>query len=123
VLFYHWQNKGKAPACLALRFASTLPPVTLETVRAFVKACAVPGVTSFSQAARLVDGQGASSRRTFSALPDSACRIIRETFAARRQAEIAARKLVSQFSVQTHALLAADGTRSRRLVKLLEGLA
>ena len=106
------------PECLALRFAATLPAVPVETLKTFVKACAVPGITHWSQAFRLTEAQGASFQRVFSAVPERARRIIRETFAARRQAEIAARKLVRQFSVQTHALLAADVTRSRRLVKL-----
>lgn len=51
--YYHWRRSGRTPECLALRFSSTLPPVPPEIVRAFVDACAVAGVTHFSQAIRL----------------------------------------------------------------------
>ena len=120
--FYHWKRNGKTPECLALRLASKWPPVPTETVRAFVGACAVAGVKHYSQAFRLVDLKGFSYSRIFSALPDRLRQTIRETFLARRQAEIEARKLTRQLRGQMHRLIVADATRIRRLKKLAEGL-
>lgn len=121
-LYYHWLKNGKSAQCLALRFGSKLPPVPLETARAFVMACAVEGVVKFSQAVRLADTGGHSCRRLFSALPEQALRSIRETFVARRQAEIEASKLVRQHQAQMRRRLAADAARSRRLKSVAEGL-
>jgi hypothetical protein len=121
-LFYFWSKNGRTPECLALRFASTLPPVPLETVQAFVRACAVPGVTKFSEAARLVDNGGVSFRRILSALPDRVWRSIRQSFRARRQGEIEARKLVNHLQVKMRRLLAADVTRSRQVNRQVEFL-
>jgi hypothetical protein len=91
-------------------------------VRAFVAACAVAGVTHFSQAFRLTDSKGLSYRRICSALPDQALRTIRDTFVARRKAEIEARKLVKQTQGKLHRLLASDATQSRKLTRLAESL-
>ena len=119
-LFYVWRRNGRTPACLALRFASKLPPVPPEIVRAFVTACAVAGVTHFSQAFRLTGSKGFSYRRILAAVPDQALRAIRGTFKARRQAEIEARKQVAQFQGQMHRLLTADASRSRKLKRLAD---
>ena len=136
--YYRWQRGGRTPECIAVRFISKLPPVPPETVRAFVAACAVAGVSHFSQAFRLTDSKGLSYRRVCSALPDQVLRAIRETFKARRLAEIEARKLVKQFREkehslevegrklanqfrdQKHRLIAADVVRSRKLAMLVE---
>jgi hypothetical protein len=136
--YYRWQRGGKTPECIAVRFISKLPPVPPETVRAFVAACAVAGVSHFSQAFRLTDSKGLSYRRVCSALPDQVLRAIRETFKARRLAVIEARKLVNQFREQKHSLeiearrlanefhgqkrrlLAADVARSRKLTRFAE---
>ena len=76
----------------------------------------------YSQAFRLVDLKGFSYGRIFSALPDRLRQTIRETFLARREAEIEARKLTRQLRGQMHRLIVADSTRIRRLKKLAEGL-
>jgi hypothetical protein len=115
ILYYHWRKSGMTPACLALRFACKLPPVPPETVRAFVGACAVAGVTHFSQAFRLTGSKGFSYRRILAAVPDQVLRAIRGTFKARRQAEILARQQLAQFQGQMHRLLTADASRSRKL--------
>ena len=120
--FYHWQRNGRTPECLRMRFASMLPAVPPEIVRAFVDACAVAGVHRYSTAFRLVDLKGFSCRRVFSALSDRSRRIVRETFEARRQAEIEYRKLLREFQGQMCRQLAADAARSRRVKRLAEGL-
>jgi hypothetical protein len=120
VLYYYWARSGKTPECLAVRFPSKLPPVPSETVRAFVTACGVAGVTKFSQALRLIDSKGVPYRRVLVALPDQALRIIRKTFAAGRKAEIEARKVVKQSQGQLHRLLAADAARRRKVNRLAD---
>jgi hypothetical protein len=103
-----------------VQFISKLPPVPIEVVRGFVEACAVPGVTHFSQAFRLTESNGLSYWRVLAALPDQALRVIRETFAARRKAEIEGRKRLRRFQAQMHRVLAADACRGRKLKRLLE---
>jgi hypothetical protein len=117
-LYYRWRKNGRTPQCLALRFAAKLPPVPPEIVLAFVDACAVAGVTHFSQALRLTDCKGFSSSRLMAALPDQALRTIRKAFVARRQAEVEARKLVKRCQGQLHRLLVADAARSGKLARL-----
>ena len=119
-LYYLWVRKGRRAECLAPRFACMLPPIPAEIVKAFLGACAVAGVSHFSEAFRLIDMKGFSCGRVLSALPDRSRRILREAFAARRQAEIEARKLAKQLQRQTHRLWAGDTARSRRLKKLAE---
>jgi hypothetical protein len=115
--YYRWRRNGRTPECIAVRFISKLPAVPPEILQAFVAACAVAGVTHFSQALRLTDSKGFSFHRILAALPDQVLRAIRETFAARRQAEIEARKLVKQFQGQLRRLLAADVARSQKLTR------
>jgi hypothetical protein len=67
---------------------------------------------------RLIDRKGFSSSRLLAALPDQALRTIRKAFAARRQAEIEARKLVKRHQGQLHRLLAADAAWSGKLTRL-----
>ena len=120
--YYHWRRDGRTPECLAPQFISTFPPVPPEVVQAFVSACAVAGVTHFSQAFRLTDSRGLSYHRVLAALPDQARQTIRDTFSARRLAEIEGRKLERQLRGQLHHLLAADTARSRKLTRLAASL-
>ena len=121
-LYYVWSRGGNTPRCLRLLFASKLPALPPGTVRAFVEACSTAGVTSFSQAARLTDTNGLPFRRVFSALSDRVRRIIRESFDARWQAEIEARKMIKELQEKLRRGLAVDAARSRRLRKLAGGL-
>jgi hypothetical protein len=118
--YYRWRRNGRTPECLAVRFISTLPTVPPEIVQAFVSACAVAGVTHFSQAFRLTTTAGLSYRRVLAALPDRARQTIRDAFSARRLAEIERRNVERQLRGQLHRLLAADVARSRKLSKLAE---
>ncbi len=113
--YYHWLRHGRTPECLAVRFCAGLPAIPPEVSRGFVFACAVPGVTHFSQAFRLIDAAGLSYRRVIASLPDQALRTIRTVFAARRQAEKEARGLVRQFQRQKYQLLRADTARTAKL--------
>jgi hypothetical protein len=106
------------PDCLALRYPSTIPPVSPEILRAFVAACGVAGVQHFSQAVKLIDSKGVSYRRMLAALPDQVCRVIRGTFLARRMAKVGVRKLESQVAGQKRRALAVDLARSRKLDRL-----
>ncbi len=121
-LFYHWRRNGRTPECLSLRFGSALPPVPPETVRKWVRSCAMLHVSHFTQALRLIDDEGISLRRLNSALPERVRRTIRETFAARRLAKIDAQKRLSGFGIQMGRLLAANAVSRRRLNKIAEGL-
>ena len=110
-----------------LRFPFKLPPVPAEVVRAFVAACAGEGVARFSQAFRLIDSEGLSFHRVRAALPDQVLRIIRQTFAARRQAKIEAPKWlrelqgqIKQTQWQIRRVLAPEGARGRRLKRLAD---
>src|ERR1035437_3377453 len=92
--YYQWLREGKSPDCFVLHYADRLPPVTPEIVRGFVVACATPGVTRWRQARKLTDLKGLSFHRVFAALPTRMRRVILDTFTARKQAEIDARKFL-----------------------------
>jgi hypothetical protein len=119
-LYYRWRRNGKSPDCFALHYVDRLPLVPLEIVHAFLAACATPGVIHWSQALRLTDLKGLSFPRVFSALPERARQTIRETFTARRHAQIEVRKLVNQVQGQMRRLVAADAAKSRKLMRLAE---
>jgi len=119
-IYYQWVKTGKTPDCIAVRYASALPPVPAEVARSFVLACATEGVTRFSQAFRLTDSKGLSYRRVRTAVPDQVLRVIRETFEARRQAESNIRGLAKQLHGVMHLNRASDAARYRKLGKLAD---
>lgn len=134
--YYYWLRAGKTVECLALRYISKLEPVPPEVVYAFVSACSAAGVRSLSGAFRRIDARF-SRRRILAALPDQVFRMIRDNFAARRQARQEARQLLVAykrkledgtraaerwFDRESRRSVAAEAARGRRVRKRLEGL-
>lgn len=121
-LFYYWRRKGRTADSLMLKFNGNRPPVPADVAAAFTRACAVPGVTALSQAARLVDMEGLSLARVLGVIPDKVKRRISRAFSERAAADREARRAVKKLRADIRRRILTDKRRSASILKMTEAL-
>lgn len=120
--YYHWRRSGKGAECFRLAYAPDLPAVSNDTTRRFVLACALAGVTSTSQAWRVLSDPKEKLARIWNALPQRTRAAIRKAHSERRAAEKAAKQAVARMQAELMRKLRRDAKRAKRLMKLAESI-
>ena len=120
-LWYDWKRSGKSLDRLSVHYPRKAVPAA--AVKAFIHACATPGVMRWSQAARLVNLENFRVDRIVSAIPNASRRKIRHAFDARRAVELDSRKAVSRLQAKMQRRLLNDKRRSEGLRKIAEAIA